>query len=429
YAVDQADEASARALVRKGGSIFMKDKAGVSPLDAAIAKGFTAALIDRDVVTLKGPAGETALHVAVDRLSIDAVKVILALSPDLSARDSSGRTPLDSAFMHPASQAGAAIAELLVSRNAPTGLDDFSYFVRAVRDTNYSRARFAEGATVLHEAVRFDHRGYLSFFLERGVSVEAKNASGATALHDAVRLGRLECVRILLDKGADTNARDGQGNTPLRLALSAPQADKAAATLLEAGADPSIKDKDGNTALHVAVELGYASSFLETLMERGAPVDAANTAGDTALSIALRRKNATSAVVLAGKGASMFIKNAVGETPLSIALADGPETTGILLGASSKSASDDSGESPYHHAVRLAANADTIRVMKEIGLDPSARNNEGDTALLVAVRMNAETQGVALLEAGSDPFSANATGTTPLELALRAPTGQATWFF
>ncbi|MBN2874039.1 MAG: ankyrin repeat domain-containing protein, partial [Spirochaetales bacterium] len=29
YAVDQADEASARALVRKGGSIFMKDKAGV----------------------------------------------------------------------------------------------------------------------------------------------------------------------------------------------------------------------------------------------------------------------------------------------------------------------------------------------------------------------------------------------------------------
>ncbi len=219
YAVDQGDAKSTKALVFKGASVFVADTAGVSPLDAAIAKGFTAALVDKASIATRGPKGETPLHVAVDRLSMDAVKAILALDPDLTARDASTRTVLDAAFLHPGSQAGAAIAELLVSRNAPSSIDDFAYFVRAVRDTNYARARFVDGATVLHEAVRFDHRGYLSFFLDNGVPVDAKNASGATPLHDAIRLGKLDSARQLLAKKADPNARDGFGNTPLHLAL------------------------------------------------------------------------------------------------------------------------------------------------------------------------------------------------------------------
>lgn len=429
YAVDSGDAASAKELVRKGASVFLADKAGVSPLDAAIAKGFTGSLVDKGSVSAKGPHGETALHVAVDRLSIEAVKTMLSLEPDLSVRDGSGRTPLDSAFMHPASIASAAIAELLVSRNAPSSLDDFSYFVRAVRDTNYARARFVDGATVLHEAVRFDHKGYLAFFLERGVPVDARNASGSTALHDAVRLGRLESAKALLDKGADPNARDGSGNTPLHLALPSAQYQATVDMLLAAGADPSIKDKGGNTALHIAVALGYPPALVESLIAKGAPVDAANVEGDTALSMAVRRRNAQLIATLPGKGASMFVKNVKGETPLSIALTDGAESTSMLLGASPANARDDSGDSPYHHAVRLLSVADTIAAMKTLGLDPSARNNEGDTALHLATRFNASAQGLALLQAGSDPFSVNAAGATPLSLALSPKAGPLAWFF
>jgi len=429
YSVDLGDAASAKTLIQKGASLFTADKAGVSPLDAAIAKGSTQVLMNAASVATKGAAGESPLHVAVNRLSIEAVKVILGFNPDLSARDTSGQTPLDSAFMHPASQDGAAIAELLISRNAPSGIDDFSYFIRAVRDTNYSRARFADGATVLHEAVRYDHRGYLSFFLERGVPIEAKNASGATALHDAIRLGRLEAAKILLSRNADPDAKDGNGSTALHLSLSAPEAQQSADMLLESRADPSIKDKSGNTTLHLAVELGYPVTFLETLLAKGAPVDAANAVGDTALAIAMRRQNAPTAALLAGKGASMFIRNVAGETPLSIALADGAETTGILIGASNKAARDDSGDSPYHYAVRLGSSASTIGVMKDLGLDASSRNNEGDTALHVAARSDAAEQGLALLEASSDPFAVNAAGITPLEIALHAKAGPLVWFF
>lgn len=429
YAVEQSDEASAKALVAKGASVFLADKAGVSPLDAAIAKRFTAALVDRNVVARSGKDGRTPLHIAVDRLSMEAVRIILDLNPDLSSKDGAARTPLDAAFMHPGSKEAAAIAEVLVSRNAPSTLDNFSYFVRAVRDTNYARARFSDGATVLHEAVRFDHRGFLTFFLERGVPVEARNASGATALHDAVKLGRMDAAGILLKAGADPNARDGAGDTPLRMALASEGAEKSARFLLDAGADPSIKDKSGNTSLHVAVELGYPAAFLELLLAEGAPVDAANAAGDTALAIAMRRRNAPSAAVLAGRGASMFVRNVAGETPLSIALSDGAEATGILIGASSKDARDDSGDSPYHHAVRLDAAPGTIEVMKKLGVDPSARNNEGDTALMVAVRRGAQAQGSAMLEAGSDPFTANAAGASPVVMALNAKGGPLDWFF
>jgi ankyrin repeat protein len=429
YAVDSGDAASAKLLTQKGASLFAADKAGVTPLDTAIAKGFTPSLLDRASVATKSAKAETALHIAVDRLSIDAVRAILALDPDLAARDDSGRTPLDSAFLHPGNSAGAAIAEILVTRNAPSGIDEFSYFVRAVRDTNYARARFADGATVLHEAVRFDHRGYLSFFLDRSVPVDAKNASGATALHDAIRQTRLEAAKILLLKGADPKALDGSGNTPLHLALTGDKSTAALELLLSSGADPSIKDKGGNTALHLAVAIGYEPESAGKLIAGGAPIDAANSNGDTALTIAARLEYNTMVAALASKGANIFIRNIKSQSPLSIALSGGAGTARALLAASARNARDDSGDSPYHHAVRQEADPAVIGVMKELGLDPSSRNNDGDTALHIAAGSDASGQGEALIAAGSDPFAVNGEGETPLSIALKAPQGPLGWFF
>jgi len=427
YAVDGKDAASAKALSRRGASLFMADGAGVSPLDAAIAKGFTASVVDKASIGARGPKGETALHVAVDRLSLEAVKAILALGPELGAKDAAGRTPLDAAFLHPGSTVGAEIAELLVARNAPSSIDEFAYFLRTVRDTNYARARFADGATALHEAVRYDHRGYLSFFLERGVPVDAKTASGSTPLHDAIRLGRLEAAALLLSGGADPNARDGAGNATLHIAL--PVSQGAVDLVLARGADPALKDKAGNTALHVAVSLGYAPAALGALIDKGAPIDSTNAEGDTPLAMAMRRKAANVVELLATRGASMFVRNAKGETPLSIALADGVELTRTLVAASPKGAKDDSGEGPFHYAVRMRAGSLIIETIKAIGLDPSARNNEGDGALHLAARTNSAAEGQALLLSGADPYAVNAAGVTPLSIALAHGAGPQPWFF
>jgi hypothetical protein len=429
YAVDAENAAIARALISKGASIFTVDKSGVTPLDTGIAKNFTAAILNQQNVSARGPNNETPLHVAIDRLSIPTVRIILPLGPDLSLRDNAGRTALDSVFLHPGSSVGAAIAELLVGRNAPSSIDDFTYFIRAVRDTNFARARFAEGATVLHEAVRYDHRGYLSFFLERGVPVDAKNASGSTPLHDAMRLGRLESAKLLLASKADPNSRDGQGNTPLHLALPASGARTSVDLLLAAGADPSLKDRSGNTALHISVALGYSTAVLDSLLNKGSPVDSPNVDGDTALAIAARREDTSLAAHLVGKGAGIYAKNLRGDTPLATILGKGSDAVRSILAKAPRDLRDDSGDSPFHHAVRLRATPEVIRILRDMGFDPSGRNNEGDTALHIALRRNLEPQGSAMLQINADPFTANAAGVTPLSLALSPTEGPAAWFF
>jgi len=158
-------------------------------------------------------------------------------------------------------------------------------------------------------------------------------------------------------------------------------------------------------------------------------VDATNADGDTALTLAARRRNAELVPVLVTRGASVFVRNVKGESPLSIALADGPEATRMLLSTAAKDLRDDSGDSPWHWAVRLSAPAGDIAAIAELGFDPSARNNEGDTALHLAVRRGAGIQGAAMIAAGSDPFALNVSGATPLSLALVAPGGQPEWFF
>ncbi|TFG84576.1 MAG: hypothetical protein E4H20_02760 [Spirochaetales bacterium] len=429
YAVDAGDERMARSLLSKGASVFAIDSAGVTPLDSAIAKGFTAKLLDRNTVATRGLDGRTPLHMAVDRLSPDAVQAILALDPDVNVKDAAGRTPLDAAYAHPGSPISPIIAEALVTRNAASSVDAFSYFTRAVRDTNYARTRFVDGATVLHEAVRFDQRGFLTFFLDRGVPVDARNASGSTALHEAMKSGALEAAKILLAKGADPNSLDGNGSTPLHLALPGPGANAAMVLLLGQGANPSIKDKSGDTALQIAVALGYPAQAIEMLLAKGAPLDSANAAGDTALSLATRRRNADLVPLLVAKGANIFVKNSTGESPLSIALGDGPDAASLLLKAAPKDIKDDTGETPYHLAVRLAASPATIEAIAKIGLNPSVRNIEGDSPLHLAVRRNARPQGEALLKAGADPYSLNGSGKSPLTLALVAPSSTGSWFF
>ncbi len=429
YAVDKADTPVALALLAKSAQLFLVDKAGVSPLDAAIVGGFAGKILNARSVLALGPQGQTVLHVAVDRMSIDSVRAILALNPDLSLKDKSGKTALDSAFLHPNNPVGPAIAELLVARNALTSFEDFSYFVRAVRDTNYGRSRFADGATVLHEAVRFDHRGYLQFFLDRGVPVDLKNASGASALHDALKLGRLECVKILLAKNADANARDGQGFTPLNLPLSPNVAQSVISLLLERGADPTIKDKWGNSALHTAVSLDYPASVISLLLQKGAQADSVNSDGDTSLSLAVKKRRFSLFAPLANAGASLFVKNILGNPPLYYAFIDGSATVRELAAVMPRDSRDDRGEGPFHYAVRQGAAGDSIAVLKELGFDPSLRNNDGDTALHLACRLPARIQGEALMAAGADPFIQNSAGLNPILLALSSPSGTLTWFF
>jgi ankyrin repeat protein len=114
----------------------------------------------------KDKDGETALHRAIGKGQIGAVRVLLALGADVNGKSKGGATPLMCAM----EEGYAGEAELL---------------------------------------------------LAKGADVNIKDSRDATALHRAAEVGDVSDIKLLLDKGAQVNARDVAGHTPLDVAKSA----------------------------------------------------------------------------------------------------------------------------------------------------------------------------------------------------------------
>ena len=97
----------------------------------------------------------------------------------------------------------------------------------------------AESADLqLKEAIRSGDYAAVRALIDGGTDVNAPEADGATLLHWAVRWDEPESVDLLLGAGADADAANAYGVTPLSLACinrSAP----LVARLLAAGADPN----------------------------------------------------------------------------------------------------------------------------------------------------------------------------------------------
>eukprot|EP00005_Dracoamoeba_jomungandri_P001316 CAMPEP_0174254968 /NCGR_PEP_ID=MMETSP0439-20130205/4304_1 /TAXON_ID=0 /ORGANISM="Stereomyxa ramosa, Strain Chinc5" /LENGTH=122 /DNA_ID=CAMNT_0015336891 /DNA_START=31 /DNA_END=399 /DNA_ORIENTATION=- len=72
-----------------------------------------------------------------------------------------------------------------------------------------------------------------------------------TPLHHAADFGQTEVISYLIENGADVNAKDAFGITPLLAATYESHAD-AVAVLVKAGADKSAKGPDGMTAAEAA---------------------------------------------------------------------------------------------------------------------------------------------------------------------------------
>jgi ankyrin len=94
---------------------------------------------------------------------------------------------------------------------------------------------------------------------------------GNTALLFAARVGDLESARLLIDAGSDLDAADAWGLTPTVLAAHSGFADLLD-LLLDAGADPNLAGA-GFSALHLAI-LRRDEGMAQALLEHGADPNA-----------------------------------------------------------------------------------------------------------------------------------------------------------
>lgn len=148
-----------------------------------------------DGAVVDEPSGrrrETALHVAVGRGRVEAVKVLLEYGASPKSQDWAGDTALHRAW-------DVRIAELL---------------------------------------------------LGAGAEIESRGGGGGTPLHRAAASGSEEVVLLLVRKGANVNARTGNGYSVLHYAAITRKR-KLVEALVEAGADASIRTPEGETALDI----------------------------------------------------------------------------------------------------------------------------------------------------------------------------------
>lgn len=116
------------------------------------------------------------------------------------------------------------------------------------------------GRLPLHDAAAAGHTAVVTLLLAEGAAPDAVDFSGQSALAVAAAgggpaLGGEGVVAALLTKGADANARDAAGRTPLHLAAAA-RAKGLAALLLSHGADAAALDGAGRTPLQAATAAG-----------------------------------------------------------------------------------------------------------------------------------------------------------------------------
>ena len=197
--------------------------------------------------------------------------------------------------------------------------------------------------------------------------IVAKGDDGETLLHNMAMLGDASLVAALIENGADVNAQSPTGVTPLTRAVSGGHMDVVNALLMR-GADPKLGESDKQTALHWLRKSDNAEAIALAIAPK-ADVNAQDENGMTPAHFAAFRKIDAAISVYANYGMNVNLAAKTGHTPMHAA-------------AISK-------ECPENTAATIAA-------LLKCGANIDAKDNNGDTPLDAAIRMD-RTEAIAIL--------------------------------
>ena len=204
----------------------------------------------------------------------------------------------------------------------------------------------------------------------------AEKSAGKATANDALEISQDQAVwaalafedteqlRQLLKRGANPNKPE---ELSLMTPLMAAETLSVTWTLLEAGADPRIRDRTGKTALHYAPNMREAASIIPLLVRAGADVNAKSDEADQDTPIFCAVEN-----YLEGpdKYAAGLVLRALVHSGADINMTDGNGATVLAIAAT-------------HNQPSL------IKLLVELGADPSKRLDNGRTPLDYAREANA----------------------------------------
>uniref|UniRef100_A0A0G4FX32 Uncharacterized protein n=1 Tax=Chromera velia CCMP2878 TaxID=1169474 RepID=A0A0G4FX32_9ALVE len=214
---------------------------------------------------------------------------------------------------------------------------------------------------------------------------------------------RIEEGREALEKGADPDWESEDGDTPLLVNLkflTAYSKSDFALMLVPLVKDLEHTGAEGLTALQLAARQGFPD-IVEALVRRGAKIDAVSSdgKGKTALNFASERDVASALE----HGADRFART----------------VTTLLSLKANPNVMDSEGNTPlmvWSSKVLGAWRKEVVAALCIAGADVEARNRDGDTPLISAVRKGNSGIAQVLIDQGADFHATDRAGQTVLEI-------------
>ena len=406
--------------------------------DAAAVKALLQAKADGNSAEADGT---TALHWAVRRGDLATVDLLLKAGAKASTANRYGVTPL---YLASANGDAVTVARLLDAGADPnTSLPDGeTVLMTAARTGNVAviKALVARGANVrarerrkgqdaLMWAAAENNAAAVTALIEAGADRDSRSNGGAfTPFLFAVRGGHLDSSRALLDAGVDVNQPLSDGTSPLVLAVMNAHYELAG-LLLERGANPNA-DAQGWTALHQIawsrrhnagfnlpgpVQTGNLDSLelVRQLVKRGANVNARTTKEPRDGNRNMLNRLGSTAFLMAAKNDDVPMMRVLLEVGADPSLTTNRGTTALMVAAGVGIWAP--GENPGTHEEALAA----MKLALEVGGgDVNDVDMDGETALHGAVYRGGNIAAIQfLIDKGAKLDVRNAKGWIPLTVA------------
>jgi ankyrin repeat protein len=453
----KGDAAAVAAILRAGAAVNKRDKEGKTALDLAFTNTRTknhaetaeklileGGISEHPIYTYFAPAvrssnydirmadGIAPLHYAAQEGHAGYVRYLLDKRVDINAKNASGTTPL-----HETARSGnLEIMQILIAGGANVNVQD------------------AKGNSVMHLAIPPEvHREALNLLLSHGASPNLRDEHGDSPLHIIITLNRNTAIlQTLLRGAADVNIHNVEGKTPLYLAV---QGNRSAyiPLLLQYKSDIFAVDTEGitpferalrdrrsalaaliteetvlqndsagNTILHLATLNRADPQIIALILDKKALVNARNKEGDTSLHLAVRLNSAENGGLLLSRGADIFAPNAKSESPIYLTFFPGrdypPGVREWMLVPGAAEARDGLGNTILHYAAQWRLDAH-IPLIVQKGASTGAANATGETPLFVAVKADSPSTIQALINAGSSTADRDSLGNTALHAAVR----------
>jgi uncharacterized protein len=385
--------------------------------------------------------GTTALHWAVRRGDLATVDLLLKAGAKASTANRYGVTPL---YLASANGDAVTVARLLDAGADPnTSLPDGeTVLMTAARtgDVAVIKALVARGVNVrarerrrgqdaLMWAASENNAAAVTALIEAGADRDSRSHGGAfTPFLFAVRGGHLDSSRALLDAGVDVNQPLSDGTSPLVLAVMNAHYELAG-LLLERGANPNA-DAQGWTALHQIawsrrhnagfnlpgpVQTGNLDSLelVRQLVKRGANVNARTTKEPRDGNRNMLNRLGSTAFLMAAKNDDVPMMRVLLEVGADPSLTTNRGTTALMVAAGVGIWAP--GENPGTHEEALAA----MKLALEVGGgDVNDVDMDGETALHGAIYRGGNIAAIQfLIDKGAKLDVRNAKGWIPLTVA------------